>query len=539
MSPAPALPPDLPRPGDLIAGKYEVESVLGAGGMGVVIAARHTALRQRVAVKFLLPAAMRLPEASARFLREAQAAVAIQSEHVARVHDVGTLENGAPYIVMEHLSGTDLARVLKERGALPVEEAIDFALQAIEAIAEAHALGIIHRDLKPANLFLTRRAEGSPLIKVLDFGLSKMAPQDGGAPEASLTASNAVIGSPHYMSPEQLRSLKRVDQRTDIWALGVILYELLTATRPFDGTSLTEICMSVATNAPPPLGARRPDVPPGVEAVILRCLEKDPARRLSSVAEIAAGLAPFAPARAWSSVEHIVRLLPGANMPAPPARPPHASAPPQEQPPSMASTEPLPPSPQVATEQLPPRPPLETDTPSPTPDATAQIGAWEGTEAGAPRRPRRLIATGLGAAVIGAGVLGWLFLARAPVTMGPQEAPSPSALARAPASTTAAPGTADVSAHDGAPASAEPPAPTPSPDTATASVETPPVQPALTTGAQEAPRSPPRPAPQPKIARSARAPAPKPIVSAAPAAAPEAPPPPAPRPAVRPIDRPD
>jgi serine/threonine-protein kinase len=305
-----------PKKGEVLAGKYQVEEILGAGGMGVVVAARHVALRQRVALKFLVPAATRMPGAAARFLREAQAAAAIQSEHVARVLDVGTLANGAPYMVMEHLSGVDLARHLKERGSLSLEDTVDFVLQASEALAEAHSLGIVHRDLKPGNLFLTRRPEGSPLVKVLDFGLSKVVLGEEDAPDTSLTATNVVAGSPHYMSPEQVRSLKHVDARTDVWALGVILYELLTGKRPFEGNTVTALCAAVAADTPPPARVLRPDIPQAVETLISACMEKDPSRRLPTVAHLAVGLAPFAPKRSETSIERIRLLLPGAPAPA-------------------------------------------------------------------------------------------------------------------------------------------------------------------------------------------------------------------------------
>ena len=302
----------VPEKGEIIAGKFQVEAVLGAGGMGVVVAARDLALRRRVAVKFLKPAVARLPEASARFLREARAAVAIQSEHVARVIDIGAMPDGSPYMVMEFLAGTDFSKVLKERGALPIPDAIDFVLQAGEAIAEAHALGIVHRDLKPGNLFLTSRAEGSPLVKVLDFGLSKMTLTPEGAPEGSLTATGFVAGSPFYMSPEQVRSLRDVDWRADIWALGVILYELLTAKRPFDGPSLTAVCASIIADTPAPMRSLRAEIPEAVERAVRGCLEKDVQKRARSVAELAEAIAPFAPAGSMGSVERIVRLVPGA-----------------------------------------------------------------------------------------------------------------------------------------------------------------------------------------------------------------------------------
>ncbi|HZF47200.1 MAG TPA: protein kinase [Polyangiaceae bacterium] len=308
-SAGPASDDGLPKEGDVIAGKYQVEKVLGKGGMGVVVAARHTSLRQHVAVKFLLPKALTLPGAAERFLREARAAVAIRSEHVARVIDVGELESGAPYMVMEYLTGTDFGQVLKTRGTLPLKEAVDYVLQACEALAEAHALGVVHRDLKPGNLFLTTRADGSPLVKVLDFGLSKATKP--GEDEHSLTAPDVIVGSPHYMSPEQLRSLKQVDARSDVWALGVILYQLLSGRRPFESDSLVGTCARIAAEPPTPLRERKPDVPAELETIIGRCLEKDREKRLQTVADLARLLAPYGSERAPISVERIVRVIEG------------------------------------------------------------------------------------------------------------------------------------------------------------------------------------------------------------------------------------
>jgi eukaryotic-like serine/threonine-protein kinase len=315
-------------PGDILAGKYKVERVLGAGGMGVVVQAMHLQLRQRVALKFLLPVAYEAPGAVARFLREARSAVQIRSEHVARVTDVGTLDNGAPYLVMELLEGTDLADALKQRGrAFEVDEAVEYVLQACEAIAEAHALGIVHRDLKPANLFLSERRDGSPLVKVLDFGISKVA--EGGSVPV-LTTREVMMGSPRYMSPEQMRSARDVDRRTDIWALGTILHELVVGAPAFDGDSMAALCSRIATEPPPRLRKLRGDAPVVLEAVILRCLEKDRERRIGSVAELASQLRPIAPARAQLSIDRIMRLGDGrdARRPTPPPPPVYAVTPP-------------------------------------------------------------------------------------------------------------------------------------------------------------------------------------------------------------------
>ncbi len=281
------------REGEILAGKYRVERILGVGGMGVVIAATHLQLDQRVALKFVLPEAIQGPETIERFSREARAAVKLRSDHVARVLDVGTLENGSPYMVMEYLEGRDLGQEVEARGPLPHEEAAEYVLQACEAIAEAHAIGIVHRDLKPQNLFLGRRVDGRPLVKVLDFGISKFSGSQSGE-NMSLTTTHAVMGSPNYMSPEQLRSARAVDSRSDIWALGVILYELLTGEVPFVATSVTELCAMVLQDTPRPLKDRRPDVPAAFAEVVLRCLEKDPTRRFQSIAALAQALEPFA-----------------------------------------------------------------------------------------------------------------------------------------------------------------------------------------------------------------------------------------------------
>ena len=300
--------------GQILAGKFRIERVLGQGGMGVVVAATHLQLDQRVALKFLLPEALSNPEAVERFAREARAAVRIKSEHVARVSDVGTLESGSPYMVMEYLEGQDLAGWVRASGAMAVTDAIEFLLQACEAIGEAHALGIVHRDLKPANLFVTRRADGSPCIKVLDFGISKLTVPGGGA-DLGMTKTSSVMGSPLYMSPEQMSSTRNVDMRTDIWALGVILYETLTGHVPFEAETMPQLCGMILQDPPRPLRDLRPDVPEGVSAVILRCLEKQRDRRFANVGELAAALAPLGSPSARRSAERISRVLSAAGIP--------------------------------------------------------------------------------------------------------------------------------------------------------------------------------------------------------------------------------
>lgn len=295
------------REGEVLAGKYLVERVVGAGGMGVVVAARHVHLDERVALKFLLPEALAEPVTVTRFLREGRAASKIRSEHVARVHDVGTLETGAPYIVMEFLEGSDLAALVKARGPLDVPTAVEYILQACEAIAEAHSIGIVHRDIKPSNLFVATRPDGSPVVKVIDFGISKVGTGVDAGMEITKTAE--MRGSMLFMSPEQMSSPRSVDPRSDIWSLGVSLHHLLTGAYPFQATSMPELCATILQRAPVPLSAARPGAPQGLEACILRSLRKNPEERYANVAEFAVDLAHFAPGSARLSVERICRLV--------------------------------------------------------------------------------------------------------------------------------------------------------------------------------------------------------------------------------------
>jgi serine/threonine protein kinase len=309
----------------ILAGKYRIERIIGRGGMGLVVAATHLQLGERVALKFLLPEALQNPEAVARFDREARAAVRIKSEHVARVSDVGTLENGAPYMVMEYLEGVDLSGWLVQRGALPVEQAVEFVLQACEAIAEAHTLGIVHRDLKPANLFVVERPDGALAVKVLDFGISKTTGLSSSG--AGMTKTSTAMGSPLYMSPEQMQSAKDVDRRGDIWALGVVLYELVSGCTPFPGDTMAELVLKVLTAAPVPLRGVCPQAPPGLEAVVLKCLQKEREARYQSVSELAVALYEFGPRRSKASVERIQRLMQRAGMSASPTQLPASSDP--------------------------------------------------------------------------------------------------------------------------------------------------------------------------------------------------------------------
>lgn len=287
--------------------KYVIERELGMGGAGVVVCARHRELDERVAIKFLLPG-VENSSAIARFRREARAANRVKDEHVVRIIDVATTDGGVPYVVMEYLEGVDLERMLLEspNRQLPVRDAIEFVLQACEALAECHRIGIVHRDLKPSNLFCSYGPDGLPLIKVLDFGISKLSPALG---EGVMTGKHGIIGSPRYMSPEQFAAPAEVDLRTDIWALGVILYELLTGAAPFAGNTVIKLWENVKSGVPASLLSLRRDAPVAIEAVILRCLEKDPERRYQNVAELAKALLPLGPERSRNSVARIVRVV--------------------------------------------------------------------------------------------------------------------------------------------------------------------------------------------------------------------------------------
>jgi eukaryotic-like serine/threonine-protein kinase len=282
------------RPGDIVAKKYRILRILGRGGMGIVAAAEHLHLETRVALKFMLPDAAAVPGAVERFLREARAVIRLRSPHIVTVYDVDRLAGGAPFIAMELLEGGDLAERLRRDGPLPPAEAAARMIELCRGLDEAHRQGVVHRDIKPANLFVAVEPDGRRVLKILDFGISKVETRGEG-----LTQSGAVLGSPLYMSPEQVRSTRNVDARSDVWAAGVVLYELLTGRVPFAGASFSEICVAILSDPPAPI----PEAPAHLARVVLRCLEKDPARRFASAAELATALAPHVRAAGASTLQ--------------------------------------------------------------------------------------------------------------------------------------------------------------------------------------------------------------------------------------------
>jgi eukaryotic-like serine/threonine-protein kinase len=306
----------VPTVGDRI-GKYVVDRMVGSGGMGLVVAARHEALNELVAIKLLRPKAAGDKIHAERFAREARSMIKIKSEHVVRVLDAGTLDSGAPFIVMEYLVGRDLAQLLREEGPMTYTRAADLMLQVCEAVASAHAVGVIHRDLKPSNFFMTKRADGTPLVKVLDFGISKAVGQDGMV-DPNLTETQAVFGSPTYMSPEQIRSAKHVDHRSDIWSLGVGLYEVTTGKLPFAADNVAGLLASIV--ADPPFFPRgfNPNLPVEFEELLLHLLQKNPKDRVQTVADFAFALSQFAtPSNETNTLMERIARLAGRSLPTP------------------------------------------------------------------------------------------------------------------------------------------------------------------------------------------------------------------------------
>jgi len=306
---------------DVIDGKYELVRILGEGGMGAVWEGRHTRIGRRCALKFLHAELNQNSDIVARFIREAQAAAAIGSEHIVDVTDVGEIADGSPYLVMEYLEGSDFAGVLKAEGRLEPTRAARLVIQAARAVAAAHEQGIIHRDLKPENLYLTRREDGSEWVKVLDFGIAKF--RDSLAKHApNLTATGTVLGTPYYMAPEQARGAKDLSEQADIYSMGVILYELLCGEPPFTASSYNELIVLIATTDPRPARMLRPDLSEGLEHVIMAAMARDRQNRYRSMRQLIDALTPFTEdARAPLPQTAIVTPaagMPGATYPTPP-----------------------------------------------------------------------------------------------------------------------------------------------------------------------------------------------------------------------------
>lgn len=289
--------------GEILDGRYRVDAILGSGGMASVFRATHVTLGQTVAVKVACPLLLSIEGMAARFLREARAATRLRNPHVAKVFDVGTTPADVPYMVMEYLEGDDLRAVLSAHGPLPPEVAVDYVLQACEALAEVHALGMVHRDLKPANLFLTTGPDGRACIKVIDFGISRTA--TAGSETGRLTNPQAIIGTPRYMAPEQMRDAASADARADIWSLGTVLYELLTGELPFQGGGLHELLISATETDPHPPSTLRTDLPPALDEVVLQCLRAEPEGRPRDVVVLAEMLAAFGDERAEAQASDV------------------------------------------------------------------------------------------------------------------------------------------------------------------------------------------------------------------------------------------
>jgi serine/threonine-protein kinase len=298
---------NLPAIGDLVGGKYRIAHLLGNGSMGAVFAARDEVLGRDVAIKMMWQAHAYSPDLVSRFFNEARAAARIESEHVARIFEVGQTDQDVPFMALELLDGEDLAQTLESRRPIPLPQLVGWILEALEGLAEAHSLGIIHRDLKPANLFLAHKRDGTSIIKLLDFGVSKDQRASRDAPK--LTVTTALVGSPAYMSPEQLRDPRAVDARADIWALGVVLYELLARRLPFQGSNVADLCVAIIEHQLEPVRSHRRDVPAALDDVVARCLASDPEARFPDIAALAKALVPFAPPGADMAAERIRHIL--------------------------------------------------------------------------------------------------------------------------------------------------------------------------------------------------------------------------------------
>jgi eukaryotic-like serine/threonine-protein kinase len=296
--------------GELVAERYRMGPVIGAGGMGIIYKAQHIELGTSVAFKVIRPDIARNSSAWRRFSREARALGALHNRHVVRVHDAGTLASGLRYLVMELLDGTDLRRVLQREGALQIPRSVDYVGQVCSALGDAHRLNIIHRDVKPENLFLARYRGGEPMIKLLDFGVALFLDDAG-----QLTIPGRNVGSPHYLSPEQMHNPSGVDQRSDIWAIGLLMFELLSGRSPFYGLNAAQISLKISKGPMPAVAEAVPHLPAALAVIIQRCLALDPARRPQSTDELMAALEPFSSRHAQVAVGQMPHATAGHEAP--------------------------------------------------------------------------------------------------------------------------------------------------------------------------------------------------------------------------------
>ncbi|MGZ5970430.1 MAG: protein kinase domain-containing protein [Polyangiales bacterium] len=302
-----------PQPGEIVEGKYRIDRMLGEGAMGGVFAATHTIRRASVALKFMSEQASAMPEAVDRFMNEAVSASQIESDHVVKIFDVGRWGQ-LPYLVMEFLEGHDLAHEVESqvraRAQIPVARAVHFTLQILRAMQVAHHRGIVHRDLKPANAFVVTKDGEPDFVKVLDFGISKLS--EPGA--VHLTKTTVSMGTPLYMAPEQAKSARDADSRSDVYSVAAILYELLTGRPPHEADNYNLLLFKLFQEEPPNLLTLRNDLPPGFAEVVHKGLSKDPATRIQSATEFGALLAPFADTRSSALLARMLARTGGERM---------------------------------------------------------------------------------------------------------------------------------------------------------------------------------------------------------------------------------
>jgi eukaryotic-like serine/threonine-protein kinase len=307
-------------PGDRIGDRYIFERKLAEGGMAYIVVARDT--DELVAIKLLKPHAFEQEDGVARFAKEAKATALIDSEHCIKVITVGQDHKLGPFVVMELLDGMDLRHIIDQRGAQPTASVAEIAIQVCDALSAAHSIGIVHRDIKPENIFVVQEAAG-PSARVLDFGISKGALTGYVMnTDISLVNTQALLGSPVYMAPEQMRSTSEVDARADIWSLGISMYEAVTGIPPWHSESVTAQCAMVLEKECPPANVVNPNVPAEFSALILWCLQKDREQRPRDVGELARALLAFAPPRAGSCVQTIVGRMQSAAKQLPQDAPP-------------------------------------------------------------------------------------------------------------------------------------------------------------------------------------------------------------------------